>query len=48
MALDMILYMLDSKLIGRQFLSCEISPFFGIGLMEALKKFAVSSFFSKQ
>jgi hypothetical protein len=41
-------YFIESKLIGRQFFSCVISPFFGISLIEALKKFAVSSFLLKQ
>ncbi len=40
-ALEIILYMLESRLIGLQFFSTDRSPFFGMSLMLAFKKLAV-------
>jgi hypothetical protein len=38
--------MLERRLIGLQFLRFSISPFFGMSLIDAERKFAVRQFFS--
>ncbi len=48
MALDIILYKLERRLIGLQFLMSEQSPFFGINLIEAAQKFGVKTPLLKQ
>jgi hypothetical protein len=48
MALDIILYKFDKRLIGLQFLISEQSPFFGINFIEAARKFGVKTPLLKQ
>ncbi len=44
-ALEIILYMFESRLLGRQFFISPRSPFLGISLMDADLKLVVNHFF---